>query len=315
MERSALLALALLLGLRHRLCRRPAVARNGFRAIPARARHSGHLLLRGPDLATAGRREVPTRGRQPTEFEKLGRTVTFTGSMNTSAAQPVEICGRDAHAAIRQHRAQRDPLRILPERHNQRATCPRATKRQNTQAAQSHGRLGELHPSRGTPKCSTDEAFIETATVLHVPGFVPAAAPGALGRRPGRNRVKRQPGPLPQRVDSPQVSRNPAVRFSLRFTLAALLLAPLARHGAAEDKLPEGSAPYPGWQHLVSIWILTTPEGVNLPTASLETGFPLLVRLHKDFFDFSQAKANGEDVRFSTTEEFVGLGIQIGIGG
>ncbi len=114
--------------------------------------------------------------------------------------------------------------------------------------------------------------------------------------------MKRQPGPLPQRVDSPAVSRNPAVRFSLRFTLAALLLAPLARHGAAEDKLPEGSAPYPGWQHSGSIWILTTPEGANLPTASSETGFPLLVRLHKDFFDFSQAKANGEDVRFSTTE-------------
>ena len=29
-------------------------------------------------------------------------------------------------------------------------------------------------------------------------------------------------------------------------------------------------------------------------------GFPVLVRLHKDFFDFGQAKAKGEDLRFAT---------------
>ncbi|MGA2863714.1 MAG: DUF2341 domain-containing protein [Verrucomicrobiota bacterium] len=98
------------------------------------------------------------------------------------------------------------------------------------------------------------------------------------------------------------MNRNDAVRFSLLFTLAVLLLTPLAHAEAAEDKLPEGSAPYPGWQHSGSIWVLTTPEGANLPAAFSETEFPLLVRLHKDFFDFSQAKANGEDVRFSTTK-------------
>ncbi len=46
--------------------------------------------------------------------------------------------------------------------------------------------------------------------------------------------------------------------------------------------------------------MLTTPEGADLPATASEEGFPLLVRLHKDFFDFSQAKANGEDIRFST---------------
>ena len=30
------------------------------------------------------------------QFEKLGRTVTFEGSMNTTDTQPVTICGRDA---------------------------------------------------------------------------------------------------------------------------------------------------------------------------------------------------------------------------
>ncbi len=60
-------------------------------------------------------------------------------------------------------------------------------------------------------------------------------------------------------------------------------------------------AQYAGWQHSGSIYLLTTPEGANLPASASEDGFPLLVRLHKEFFDFSQAKANGEDIRFSTS--------------
>ena len=64
-----------------------------------------------------------------------------------------------------------------------------------------------------------------------------------------------------------------------------------------------GTAPaqYAGWQHFGSIYLLTTPEGANLPASASEDGFPLLVRLHKDFFNFSQAKAQGEDIRFSTS--------------
>jgi hypothetical protein len=61
------------------------------------------------------------------------------------------------------------------------------------------------------------------------------------------------------------------------------------------------SAQYPGWQHSGSIYLLTTPEGANLPASAVETDFPLLVRLDKDWFDFSQAKANGEDVRFTSS--------------
>lgn len=42
-------------------------------------------------------REVPDTWSATYEFEKLGRTVTFTGSMNTGQTkQPVEICGLDA---------------------------------------------------------------------------------------------------------------------------------------------------------------------------------------------------------------------------
>ncbi|MCY3018859.1 MAG: DUF2341 domain-containing protein [Planctomycetota bacterium] len=59
--------------------------------------------------------------------------------------------------------------------------------------------------------------------------------------------------------------------------------------------------PYAGWQHAGSVFILTTPDGVNLPATTSEDNFPLLVRLHKDFLDFSQTKPNGEDIRFSST--------------
>ncbi len=62
-----------------------------------------------------------------------------------------------------------------------------------------------------------------------------------------------------------------------------------------------GAALYQGWRHSGSIYILTTPEGANLPASTSEEGFPLLVRLRKDFFSFSQARANGEDIRFSTS--------------
>ncbi|MCE9561393.1 MAG: DUF2341 domain-containing protein [Planctomycetes bacterium] len=61
-------------------------------------------------------------------------------------------------------------------------------------------------------------------------------------------------------------------------------------------------AEYPGWKHSGSVFVLTTPEGASLPASATVEGFPLLVRLHKDFFDFSQAKANGEDLRFSSAK-------------
>ena len=62
----------------------------------------------------------------------------------------------------------------------------------------------------------------------------------------------------------------------------------------------EAAAEYPGWQHSGSMFILTTPEGANLPASATVKDFPVLVRLNKDFFDFGNAKADGADLRFST---------------
>ncbi len=49
-----------------------------------------------------------------------------------------------------------------------------------------------------------------------------------------------------------------------------------------------------------SMYILTTPDGANLPADASVEGFPLLVRLDKDFFDFSTAQSKGQDIRFAT---------------
>lgn len=60
-------------------------------------------------------------------------------------------------------------------------------------------------------------------------------------------------------------------------------------------------AVFNAWLHSGAITILTTPEGAALPAGAAVEGFPLLVRLSGDWFDFKQAKAGGEDVRFSTS--------------
>ena len=58
---------------------------------------------------------------------------------------------------------------------------------------------------------------------------------------------------------------------------------------------------YPGWKQSGSVYIVTARDGANLPASTLVAAFPLLVRLHKDFFNFSQVKARGDDIRFSTS--------------
>jgi hypothetical protein len=67
--------------------------------------------------------------------------------------------------------------------------------------------------------------------------------------------------------------------------------------------LRETAAQYGDWKHAGSMYIITTPDGANLPASASEKDFPLLVRLHKDFFDFSQTNPHGEDIRFSANRK------------
>ncbi len=56
---------------------------------------------------------------------------------------------------------------ILPERHNRRTDLPKGYEPGKTPQQPNHMvDWVNCIQSRGTPKCSTDEAFIETATFL-----------------------------------------------------------------------------------------------------------------------------------------------------
>ena len=88
--------------------------------------------------------------------------------------------------------------------------------------------------------------------------------------------------------------RTTALRQIVPAALLTLVALILTAHAG------QTPAQYAGWQHSGSLYILTTPEGADLPASASEVGFPLLVRLHRDYFDFSQAKVQGEDIRFST---------------
>ncbi|MCX7407835.1 MAG: DUF2341 domain-containing protein [Planctomycetales bacterium] len=77
------------------------------------------------------------------------------------------------------------------------------------------------------------------------------------------------------------------------------LLANMPVHSA--EKPVEASASYRDWMHSGSMWLLTTPEGADLPVDAKVEQFPVLVRLHRDFFDFKQTKPNGDDLRFSSS--------------
>ena len=96
----------------------------------------------------------------------------------------------------------------------------------------------------------------------------------------------------------------PRVASALTITIRSCLLAIAAFElagGILAGAQPTGTSDrrYEGWEHSGSLWILTTPEGADLPAACLERDFPLLVRLNRHNFDFRQAKRHGEDLRFS----------------
>lgn len=69
----------------------------------------------------------------------------------------------------------------------------------------------------------------------------------------------------------------------------------------ADRPTTKENADYRAWKHSGSLWLLTTPEGAELPADARVEQFPVLVRLHRDFFDFAQAKPNGDDLRFSSS--------------
>ena len=75
---------------------------------------------------------------------------------------------------------------------------------------------------------------------------------------------------------------------------------PAAKPAAQPVNQPLVGGKLPGWQQVASLWIDTTATGVELPATAIVENFPLLVRLQRDTFDFSQAEPTAADIRFTT---------------
>ena len=72
---------------------------------------------------------------------------------------------------------------------------------------------------------------------------------------------------------------------------------------AQAPEIPPGelaAVKYKNWKHSGSMFLLTTPDGADLPATASEENFPVLVRLNKEWFTFGEAQANGGDLRFAT---------------
>jgi hypothetical protein len=87
-------------------------------------------------------------------------------------------------------------------------------------------------------------------------------------------------------------------RFRMFIVFAAVV--GLARsYPAAADDAPVS---YTAWRHHAALPLLTTPHGADLPAEARLENFPVLVRLNAESFDFSHAKPDGADVRFSVDD-------------
>lgn len=118
-------------------------------------------------------RETPDTWSAIYGFEKKGCTVTFTGSMNTSVGQPVEVCGKDATLRFDAIAHNVSSFEIIPEKFNQNPNLPKGYEKGKTPAQPNHVMdFFNCVRTRGLPKCHVDEAFIETATaVMSVESF------------------------------------------------------------------------------------------------------------------------------------------------
>ncbi|MEN9667595.1 MAG: hypothetical protein RLZZ326_3958, partial [Planctomycetota bacterium] len=58
--------------------------------------------------------------------------------------------------------------------------------------------------------------------------------------------------------------------------------------------------PLSDWRHSGELWLLTGPEGANLPAEVVLQDFPVAIRLDNEFFPFAEALPRGEDLRITS---------------
>lgn len=102
----------------------------------------------------------------------------------------------------------------------------------------------------------------------------------------------------------PSLQRSSPMLRTILATLGLFWTLPLlaAELVAAQDQVAPQSAAYRDWRHSGEMWLITTPAGANLPEGLVVQDFPLLIRLHRDWFDFGAAQSKGEDLRVSSSD-------------
>ncbi|MCX6872983.1 MAG: DUF2341 domain-containing protein [Verrucomicrobia bacterium] len=129
------------------------------------------------------------------------------------------------------------------------------------------------------------------------PGFIDQVAKTITWTVPGSPGVSSL---APTYTLSPSATCSPPSGTTLNFTSPQTYTV-TAQNGTTQKTYTVKALTYQAWTYSGSLFILTTPDGANIPAGASETNFPLLVRLTKDSLDFSQVKTGGADLRFATT--------------
>lgn len=112
-------------------------------------------------------REVPDTWLANYQFEKLGRAVTFAGSMNVGINQPVELCGKEATLRFDGIAHDATKFEVVPDRTNRRKDLPRGYIPGRTPLQANHMEdFINCVRTRARPKCDIEEAYIEVVTGL-----------------------------------------------------------------------------------------------------------------------------------------------------
>ena len=179
-----------------------------------------------------------------------------------------------------------------------------AFARTSQNSARGHAETLHLNEPVAAPRLPHSEG---TGTALPkeitFPFLVPGLLPGPHAMPVALCRCRQhRPSPLSNSPNAHPIAAcmNPYRDFlplSLTAVFASVVF--VTPETCAQQQPVKVAAPYSDWGKTGTMTILTTPEGANLPAGAMVEGFPLLVRLHSDWFDFSQAKAGGEDIRFT----------------
>jgi hypothetical protein len=97
---------------------------------------------------------------------------------------------------------------------------------------------------------------------------------------------------------STNASINPASGSTQNFTNPVVYRV-TAENGTTFKDYTISVQSFASWAYSGSLFIMTTPDGANLPGPAAVSDFPLLLRFNSNNFNFAQAQGDGRDIRFT----------------